>query len=173
MLFWKRKNHFWTNPGDNNQNINILNSISFNSFFPLSWHFCSTEFSPESEKITMVNNEHFVFLEQATQCYKRLLQHVLRKHPDVSQLKQYIPVHLNKKFIFIWKLEIKMEFRIPIKNQETVSTNESLILLFARGIHTLPRTLRIKTNKMLDTIAYFLISVLWANKKKDALYLFG
>lgn len=85
------------NPGVHNQNINILNSISFNSFFPVSWHFYSTKFSLESEKITMVNNEHFMFLEQTIQRYKRLLQHVLRKHPDVSQLKQYIPVHLNKK----------------------------------------------------------------------------
>lgn len=56
------------NLGDNNQNSNILNSISFNSFFPLSLHFCSIDFSQESEKITMVNNEHFMFLEQTTQC---------------------------------------------------------------------------------------------------------
>lgn len=60
------------NPGDNNkkyqhfelyQNINILN---FNSYFPLSLHFWSTDFSQELEKIKMVNYKHFVFLEQTT-----------------------------------------------------------------------------------------------------------
>lgn len=62
------KNHFGMNPEDNNQNVNILNSISFNSCLPLSLHFCGIDFSQESEKITMVNNEHFMFLEQTTQC---------------------------------------------------------------------------------------------------------
>lgn len=37
-----------------------------------------------------------------------------------------------------------MEFKIPNKGQETVSTSESINLLFARGIHRVPRTLRMK-----------------------------
>lgn len=63
MIFWKRIILGWTQE-ITIKNVNILN---FNSYFPLSLHFWSTDFSQELEKIKMVNYKHFVFLEQTTQ----------------------------------------------------------------------------------------------------------